>query len=202
MTFTRIRLRGLLLAVAALLALAVGGANAAVITILNNDGPGEGFNDPTPRAAVGGNPALTLGDQRLFIFNHAAGIWGGLLPSAVPIIVRAQFNPQTCTPTSAVLGSAGPVTIHRDFTGAEFPGTWYHQALANKLSGMDLSPANPDINATFNLALDSGMCLGGLVWYYGIDGNEGVNVELLPVVLHEIGHGLGFSTTTNGTTRS
>jgi hypothetical protein len=36
------------------------------------------------------------------------------------------------------------------------------------------------------------------VWYYGIDGLEGANIELLPVVLHETGHGLGFMTTTNG----
>ena len=28
----------------------------AKITIVNNDGPGEGFNDPTPVAPVGGNP--------------------------------------------------------------------------------------------------------------------------------------------------
>ncbi len=37
-------------------------------------------------------------------------------------------------------------------------------------------------------------------WYYGIDGNEGAQIELLPVVLHELGHGLGFSTQTNGQT--
>jgi hypothetical protein len=36
-----------------------------------------------------------------------------------------------------------------------------------------------------------------LPWYYGVDGNEGINaVELLPVVIHELGHGLGFSTST------
>ena len=33
-------------------------------------------------------------------------------------------------------------------------------------------------------------------WYYGVDGNEGTSTELLPVVLHEIGHGLGFATIT------
>src|SRR5262249_34887470 len=84
--------------------------------------------------------------------------------------------------------------------GAEFAGHWYHQALANKEFGADLSAANPDINATFNLTLDAGTCLGGAVWYYGIDGNEGANVELLPVLLHEMGHGLGFSTVTSGST--
>ena len=63
------------------------------------------------------------------------------------------------------------------------------------------SAANPDINATFNSNLNGNPgCLGGTGWYYGFDGNEGANIELLPVVLHEMGHGLGFSTTTSGTT--
>ncbi len=177
-----------------------GVAAAATITIVNNDGPGEGFNDPTPVAAVGGNPATTIGNQRLFVFQHAANIWGAILPSTVVIQVRAAFNPLTCTPTSAVLGSAGPTTVHRDFAGAPFAATWYYQSLANRLNGTDLDGTNPDINATFNSALDGGTCLGGTTWYYGVDGLEGTKVELLPVVLHEIGHGLGFSTTTSGST--
>jgi hypothetical protein len=175
-------------------------ADAANIVIQNNNAAGVGFNDPTPRAPVGGNPGTTLGAQRLYIFQYAADIWSALLPSGVTIVVRAQFAAQTCTATSATLGSAGTTTIHRDFSGAPFAGTWYNQALANKLFGSDLSAANPDINATFNLSIDAG-CFGpGQVWYYGTDGNEGTNIELLPVVLHEIGHGLGFQTFTNGST--
>ena len=38
---------------------------AATITVVNMDGAGEGFNDPTPVAPVGGNPGTTLGAQRL-----------------------------------------------------------------------------------------------------------------------------------------
>ncbi|MEP7027132.1 MAG: PA domain-containing protein [Candidatus Eisenbacteria bacterium] len=175
-------------------------AHAATITIVNNDGAGEGFNDPTVVAPIGGNPATTVGAQRLYLFQYAANIWGSLLPSSQVILVRAQFDPQTCTATSAVLGSAGPVTIHRDFGGAPFTGHWYHAAEANMLSSSDLSPANPDINATFNSNLNgSPTCLGGQGWYYGVDGNEGTNIELLPVLLHEMGHGLGFSTSTSGT---
>jgi hypothetical protein len=198
-TTTRIHSRAVRLLAVAILVLAAGSSGATTITIVNNDGPGEGFNDPTPRAPVGGNPGTTLGAQRLFVFQHAANIWAATIPSNVVIVVQAQFNALTCNATSAVLGSAGPTTIHRDFTNAPFTGTWYHQALANRLADTDLSPANPDIVATFNLTLDSGTCLGGATWYYGIDGNEGSDVELLPVVLHELGHGLGFSTTTSGT---
>jgi hypothetical protein len=169
--------------------------NAATITIVNQDGLNEGFNDPTPAAPVGGNNGATIGQQRLNVFQEAADIWGALLPSAVVIRVQAQFNPQTCTPTTAILGSAGPIQYFRDFVGQELPATWHHVALANKLNGADLSVGANDINATFNSNLngDPG-CLNGTGWYYGFDGNEGASIELLPVVLHELGHGLGFST--------
>src|SRR5262245_44549568 len=73
----------------ALSIVAVPPAAAATIVIVNNDGAGEGFNDPTPVSPVGGNPGTTRGAQRLFIFQHAASIWGAILPSTVTIRVLA-----------------------------------------------------------------------------------------------------------------
>lgn len=170
-------------------------ADAATFVIVNQDSPGEGFNDNTPAAPVGGNPGTTIGQQRLNLFNYAAGIWGALLPSDVTIRVEARFNPQSCDASSAVLGSAGPISVFRDFAGAEFGSVWYHVALANKQAGIDLEPGDNDISATFNSAIDNNdNCLAGTNWYYGFDGNDGGDVELLPVLLHEFGHGLGFST--------
>lgn len=166
-------------------------ASAATITILVNDGVGEGFNDPTPAVPVGGNLGLTIGQQRLNVFNQVASDWGGRLSSAVTITIRAQFDPQFCDMSSAVLGSAGALTVHRDFVGAPFATTWYPQALANKLNGADLS-GNPDINATFNSNLGQPGC--GFTWYYGLDHNEGGATDLYAVVEHEIAHGLGFQT--------
>jgi hypothetical protein len=49
-------------------------ARAVTVIVVNQDAGGEGFNDPTPVAAVGGNPATTLGAQRLNAFQHAADI--------------------------------------------------------------------------------------------------------------------------------
>jgi hypothetical protein len=178
-------------------------SSAATIVIINLDGAGEGFNDPTPVAPVGGNTGTTIGQQRLIVFQTAADIWGGLLPSDVTINVNARFNALSCDATSAVLGSAGPVEVFRDFAGAEVASTWYHVALANKLAGVDLSPSSADISATFNSSIDNNeSCLAGTNWYYGLDGNEGSDVELLPVVLHELAHGLGFSTLVNLSTGS
>lgn len=170
-------------------------ANAQFI-IVNIDGAGEGFNDPTPAAPIGGNPGTTVGAQRLAAFQFAADRWGELLDSTVPIHIRAAFNPLTCTATGAVLGSAGAVTVHANFPGAPAQNTWFNGALANKLAGQDLesAPNTPEINAQFNSNLNGDpACLGGASWYYGFDNQEGPNqTDLIPVLMHEFGHGLGF----------
>ena len=172
------------------------------ITINNLDGAGEGFNDPTVTVAEGGNNGLTRGAQRLNLFNFAAGIWGAFLDSPVPVGVNSQFNSLTpCSTSGGVLGSAGTINISRDFTGAEFAGTWYHAALANKRRGADLVPANAEMQATFNSDVDTG-CLGvGTRFYYGLDNTTpSQRINLLVVLLHEMGHGLGFSSFVNGST--
>ncbi len=187
-------------ALAALLSLGLGIslANAGTI-IINNINTGTlGFNDPTPRAPVAGNPGTTLGQQRLFIFQTAANIWGGILPDNVTITINAQMLNQTCTATSATLGSTSSLSSFANFAGAPVANHWYKQSLANKLANTDIDPVRNDMQITFNAAIDAG-CFGpGQVWYYGTDGNEGSNIELLPVVLHEMGHGLGFATLTSG----
>ncbi len=101
--------RALAIALVLGLALTASAGLAATITIVNVDGAGEGFNDPTPAAPVGGNPGVTIGQQRLNVFQTAADIWGAILPGSVQIRVQSAFDPLTCTATSAVLGSAGPM---------------------------------------------------------------------------------------------
>jgi len=173
-------------------------ADAATFTIVNMDGAGEGFNDATPALPVGGNPGTTIGQQRLNVFQRAGEIWAGILPSNVVIRVEAAFDPLSCTQAQAVLGQAGAVASMLNFPGAPRADTWYPVALASKLAGTDLIPGTNDIEAQFNSNLNgSAGCLGGTGWYYGFDGNEGTNLDLLPVVLHELGHGLGFATVMN-----
>ncbi len=190
-------MQGLFIVAAALVAMAPLGVHAAAtIVIQNNDGAGEGFNDPAAFTPVGGNNAVTLGAARLNAFTYAASLWGECINSGVTITIRAQMDPLTCTPTFATLGSAGAVTVHRDFTNAPAANTWFSQALANSLNGADLDGGQPDVNATFNSSINGNPgCLGGRTWYYGFDGNPGVNeTDFVTVVLHEIGHGIGFQT--------
>lgn len=167
----------------------------ATITVNNLDGPGEGFNDTTSFTAVGGNPATTLGQARLIAFRHAAFLWGSSLQSDVEIQIDAQFDPLPCNASSAVLGLAGPNTVHRDFAGAPLPNTWYVQALANAIAGIDLDPTTADASATFNSNIDDDpACLATITgWYFGLDGSPPANqIDFVTVVVHELTHCLGF----------
>ena len=184
----------------ALLLGATGAQAGADFVIYNADGPGEGFNDPTPVAPVGGNPGTTLGEQRINAFQQAASVWGASLDSTVPITIVAAFNPLPCSASSAVLGSAGPRWIFSDFPGAPVADTWYHVALVSKLYGEDPVPTDAMISAQFNSDLGKSGCLTGSPFYLGLDGNHGAAIDLVTVLLHEFGHGLGFSTVTSSAT--
>nr|CAA6829073.1 MAG: Type IV fimbrial biogenesis protein PilY1 [uncultured Thiotrichaceae bacterium] len=115
------------------------------------------------------------------VFTAAANIWGSILQSSVPISIDACW----ASFSGNVLGYAGSQHSTKDFSGAPIEGTWYPIALANALAGSDLQPNQSDIFATFN---------SNFSWYYGIDGSTpSSQQDLLSVILHEIGHGLGFS---------
>jgi Calx-beta domain/PA domain len=173
----------------------------ATITIQNEDvGTGLGFDDPTPAAPVPGNAGTTIGQQRLNAFQFAASIWGATLNSSQPIVISAGWAALPCTTNNMVLGSAGSQSIFKDFANAPFPDTWYSASLANALANSDLNGATQEINATFNFNVGTAGCLPNNPWYYGFDGNEGNGIDLVSVLLHEFGHGLGFQTFTSSAT--
>ena len=114
-------------------------------------------------------------------FEYAADIWETLITSPVPIIVDAEFAPLA----PGVLGGAGPTRIWRDFTNAPQANTWYPVATANKLANTDLSPTYSDIEATFSSSYTN--------WHFGTGSSTPSNmISFVSVVLHELGHGLGF----------
>jgi hypothetical protein len=187
----------LAIAAAAAFALAAGNARAVEVQLINLDaGSGTGLDDPAPRAPQGGNPGVTLGEQRRIVYQFAADLWSAVLRGNVPVRVTATFVPQTCTATSAVLGSAGATRVFRDFAGA-VPATWYSAAATKGITGVDVTAAlnpNNDVASQFNSLIGTDPnCLGGRSWYYGLDGNTPPgDINFLNVVTHEIGHGLGF----------
>lgn len=175
---------------------------AATIVINNTNAAGVGFNDTTPAVPVGGNPGTTLGAQRLFAFTYAANVWGATLTSNVNIVINASMTPLACTATSATLGSAGATSAFRNFPNAPKTNTLYSYALANKIAGTYLGTLNAaQITANFNSNLGlNANCLPGRTFYLGVDNNHGTNIDFVAVLLHEMGHGLGFQTFTNGST--
>ena len=119
-------------------------------------------------------------------FQYAVDIWSTILVSDVPIRVDANF--QVLPPN--VLGSAGPTFIFSDFDESVEPDTWYISALADAIAGEDLAetidsvPNAPDLRARFSSTFN---------WYYGTDLNPAADqYDFVSVVLHELGHGLGF----------
>jgi MYXO-CTERM domain-containing protein len=162
----------------------------ATFVIDVTDGAGVGFNDTTPATPVGGNPGTTVGEQRKLVFQAAADAWGRVLDSSVPITVEASFAPLDCLGGGAVTGQAAPYSVS-NYPGLPTTGK-YVLALANKLLGKDISATNPDIVAQFNGGL---MACMGVDWYYGLDGQKNSEQsDLLSTVMHELGHGLGFTT--------
>jgi Ca2+-binding RTX toxin-like protein len=136
-------------------------------------------NFPTSNTVINVNyTGFTPAAQTAFQF--AVDIWESLLDSSVPINVNASF----ANLGSGILGQAGPEDFFINFSGAPQTNTWYPIALANSLAGQDLDPTASDIGSQFNSNFN---------WYYGLDNNVPTNqISFVSVVLHELGHGLGF----------
>jgi uncharacterized repeat protein (TIGR01451 family) len=170
---------------------------AASIVVVNQNNPNEGFNDPTSASPVGGNAGITIGQQRLVAFYYAAAIWGAALDGPVSVSIQSLFTGLSCSATSGILGAARPSIAYAS-PSLPRPNVWYPGALASQLAGRDINPGNPAIDAQFNSAIGNANCLTDFSWYYGLDGMTGpAQFDLIDVVLHEFGHGLGFLTMTN-----
>ncbi|OOG40220.1 PA domain-containing protein [Rhodanobacter sp. C05] len=176
-----------------------GGAVAADIQIINKDKAGIGLNDTTPATPVGGNQGTTRGEQARIVFTFAANMWGAVLKSTVPVQVDANFGALQCDANGTVLGSTGTLG-YANFTDANtLPAgaklnLWYSGALTNAFLGSDATPAQSDMSMSFNGALGTATCLPDSGWYFGLDGKTPAGKSnLLNVMLHEMGHGLGFA---------
>lgn len=161
-------------------ALLAADVRAAEFIFVNGDGDNEGLNDPTVVAPVGGNPGTTLGAQRLAALQRVGEIWGSHLASPVPIHVLVGFDALSAN----ILAGAAPVSEQQNFANAPKPNVWYPIALANALAGVDFEPGSSDITVTAN---------ANAAFYYGLDtATPPGSYSFVDVLLHELGHGLGF----------
>ncbi|MEL6925996.1 MAG: hypothetical protein AAFO94_18285, partial [Bacteroidota bacterium] len=119
------------------------------------------------------------------VVEYAARIWESQLVSPVDIRIQVSWE---AFDERGVLASAGPTTLYRDFEGALEPEIWYAVALAESLIGINLNEDDPDINVVINSETN---------WYTALDGNTPRNrIDMVSVILHELGHGLGFFAST------
>jgi hypothetical protein len=143
--------------------------------------PPAGFDPTAPRSATISVTFNGMPANAQLAFDYAVDIWAMNLTSDVVITIEANW----ANLGGSVLGFAGPVDFERNFVGAIQANTWFPAALANKLNGSDLNPGAFDITCTFNSNTN---------WYFGTDGNTpGGQYDFVSVVLHELGHGLGFT---------
>ncbi|MBI5947669.1 MAG: hypothetical protein HY875_06000 [Chloroflexi bacterium] len=174
---------------------AAGGERLPGTVLVLREGPGEAgtYIPPQPPPSAPGVAPQAAGatvvvnytgftPEAQAAFQYAVDIWKARLTSPVTIVVDATWEPLT----TGTLGSAKAASLRRNFTNAPRTNTWYPIALANKFAGTDIDDTESDIEASFNSTKSN--------WYFGTDGNTPVGThDLVTVVLHELGHGLGFS---------
>jgi Fibronectin type III domain. len=111
----------------------------------------------------------------------AVDIWSENFASTVPVNVNVKWGSSS---SYGVLASASAKNNFSNFNGAPDKTLYYASALANALAGRDLDPTSPEIEI---------LITSNAPWYYGTDGNcPARSFDLVSVILHEMGHGLGF----------
>ncbi len=115
-------------------------------------------------------------------FQAAVDVWQSVLISKVPIKITATWD----AISSNTLATSGAKKVYKNFTNAPVREVWYPSALAESLAGVNLNGTEADIAITVNKSIS---------WSYDTDGTrQAFKYDLMTVILHEIAHGLGFTT--------
>lgn len=121
-------------------------------------------------------------------FRYALDIWAAHIQSDVSIKVSATWREYADGDDRVTLGGAAPTRVVQ-LSGIGKPDTWYPVALLSALSGESVRDRIDEIDHDITVNMNCGFPN----WYFGTDGKTPRNqVDFVTVVLHEIGHGIGF----------
>lgn len=115
-------------------------------------------------------------------FQAAIDVWKSILISKVPIKITASWE----SISANTLATSGAKKVYKNFKNAPLRDVWYPSALAESFAGVNLNGTEADIAIIVNKNIS---------WSYNTDGTkQAFRYDLMTVVLHEIAHGLGFTT--------
>ncbi len=121
-------------------------------------------------------------DDAKAAFQAAVDVWQSLLITKVPIKITANWDGIT----SNTLATSGAKKVYKNFANAPIKDVWYPSALAEAIAGVNLNGTEADIAITVNKNIS---------WSFDTDGTrQAFKYDLKTVILHEIAHGLGFTT--------
>lgn len=147
-------------------------------------------NNPQARVKTANIEVTYVGfsPQAQQAFQAAVDIWESIISSPVTIRVEAHWS----VLDEGALGGAIYTSAYANFAGAQKLDVFYPVALAEKILGQNLNGDQPDIFAQFSSTAN---------WHLNPNPGSAIpsqHFDLVTVVLHEIGHGLGFASTFNG----
>ncbi len=114
------------------------------------------------------------------VINAAINIWSEVIRTRVPINISISYR----SLGASILGNAGPTSLYANFSNAPLSGVYYPVATAESLAGINLNGDESDINVNINSDYSN--------FYIGLGVPSSSQYDLLSILLHEIGHGLGI----------
>jgi hypothetical protein len=131
-------------------------------------------------------------DEAIEAFTFAAELWEQHVESDVPIRVRAVWSNFGDRPDAEnLLGSAGPTRIVRfNESNGVFADTWYPVGMASAITGQNIvdNIEGESFDIVANLSCEQPR------WHFDTSRvPPAQRIDFATVVLHEIGHGLGFT---------